>query len=124
MAGPLSFRFPGAIVLAAAVALAQSRPLLSGVTPAVFTGVALACLLLIVVPNYVNQVGVALASPVTVRAVLALGPVLVFGFQLVDARLTSSPWTLGAAVLYGVFAVAAALARRHAIVVVGRAPSS
>jgi hypothetical protein len=81
----LSFRFPGALLLAAAVALAQSRPLLVGVTPAAFTALALACLLLIVLPNYVNQVGVALASPVTVRAVLALGPVLVFTLQLAEA---------------------------------------
>jgi drug/metabolite transporter (DMT)-like permease len=120
----LSLRFPGAVVLAATVALVQSRPVLAGVTPPVLAGVALACLLLIVVPNYLNQVGVALASPVTVRAVLALGPVLVFGLQLVEGRLTPSPWTLGAAGLYAIFAVAAALARRQAIVAVGPAPSS
>jgi drug/metabolite transporter (DMT)-like permease len=119
----LSFRFPGAVVLAAGFALAQSRPLLSDITPAMFAGVALACLLLIVVPNYVNQVGVALASPVTVRAVLALGPVVVFGLQVVEARLTSSPWTLGAAVLYAFFAVAATLARHQAIAAGGRATS-
>jgi drug/metabolite transporter (DMT)-like permease len=111
----LSLRFPGAVLLAAAVALGQSRPLLVGVTPAVFAALAPACLLLIVLPNYVNQVGVALASPVTVRAVLALGPVLVFSLQLAEARLTSSPWTLGVAVLYALFAIASALARRRAI---------
>jgi hypothetical protein len=81
----------------------------------VLGAVALACLLLIVLPNYVNQVGVALASPVTVRAVLAVGPVLVFALQLFDGRLSLSPATLLACVLYGVCAVAAAVARRHAI---------
>jgi len=77
--------------------------------------VAVASLLPIVLPNYVNQVGVALASPVTVRAVLAVGPVVVFALQLLDGRLSSSPATLTACGLYGLFAVAAAVARRRAI---------
>jgi hypothetical protein len=77
--------------------------------------VVLACLLLIVLPNYVNQVGIALASPVTVRTVLAVGPVLVFGLQLFDGRLSSSRATLVVCVLYGVCAVAAANARRQTI---------
>lgn len=111
----LALRFPGAIVLAAAFAAASPAPLLAGVTPGVFAGVALAALLLIVLPNYVNQVGVALASPVTVRAVLALGPVLVFALQLLEGRLSPSTATLTTCVLYAVFAVAAAVARRRAI---------
>jgi hypothetical protein len=110
-----ALRFPGAIGLAAVFALASTTPLLSGITPGVLGAVALASLLLIVIPNYVNQVGVALASPVTVRAVLAVGPVLVFVLQLFDGRLSSSPATLVACVLYGVCAVAAANARRQTI---------
>jgi drug/metabolite transporter (DMT)-like permease len=112
----LALRFPGAIVLAAAFALASPTPVISGVTPSVLAGVAVASFVLIVLPNYVNQIGVALASPVTIRAVLAVGPVLVFALQLADGRLSSSAWTLAASVLYAVFAVAAALARRRAIV--------
>jgi drug/metabolite transporter (DMT)-like permease len=111
----LALRFPGALVLAAAFAAASPAPLLAGVTPGVFAGVALAALLLIVLPNYVNQVGVALASPVTVRAVLALGPVLVFALQLLEGRLSPSIATLVTCVLYAVFAVAAAIVRRRAI---------
>jgi drug/metabolite transporter (DMT)-like permease len=111
----LAMRFPGAIVLAGTLALLSPAPTLSGVTPSVFAGIALASVLLIVLPNYVNQIGVALASPVTVRAVLALGPVLVFLLQLVEGRLSSSGWTLAAALLYAVFAIAATLARRQAI---------
>jgi drug/metabolite transporter (DMT)-like permease len=84
-----ALRFPGAIGLAAVFALVSPAPLLSGITPGLLGAVVLACLLLIVLPNYVNQVGVALASPVTVRTVLAVGPVLVFGLQLFDARLSS-----------------------------------
>jgi hypothetical protein len=111
----LALRFPGALVLAAAFAAASPAPLLAGVTPGVFAPVAFATLLLIVLPNYVNQVGVALASPVTVRAVLALGPVLVFALQLLEGRLSPSTATLTTCVLYAVFAVAAAIARRRAI---------
>jgi drug/metabolite transporter (DMT)-like permease len=111
----LALRFPGALVLAAAFAAASPAPLLAGLTPGLFAGVALAALLLIVLPNYVNQIGVALASPVTVRAVLALGPVLVFALQLLEGRLSPSAATLGTCVLYAVFAVAAAIARRRAI---------
>lgn len=111
----LALRFPGAFVLAGAIAAAAPAPRMAGVTPGVFAGVALASLVLIVLPNLVNQIGVALASPVTVRAVLAVGPVLVFALQLLEGRLSPSPATLGACVLYGVFAVAAAIARRRAI---------
>src|SRR5439155_6459464 len=102
----IAVRFPGAIVLAAA-ALAALSPadVARGLTPGALGGIAAAALLLIVLPNYVNQIGVALASPLTVRAVLALGPVLVFGLQLVEGRLPSSPPTLAVCVLYAVFAV-------------------
>ncbi len=112
----LAMRFPGAIVLAGAFALRSPATLLAGLAPDVIGGVALAAFLLIVLPNYINQIGVALASPVTVRAVLAVGPVLVFALQLGDGRLSSSPWTLAVALLYATFAVSAALARRQAIV--------
>jgi drug/metabolite transporter (DMT)-like permease len=111
----LALRFPGAVVLAAGFALASPAPLLAGMTPGVLGGVALASFLLIALPNYINQIGVALASPVTVRAVLAVGPVLVFALQLGEGRLSSSAWTLAVAILYAVFAVSAALARRQAI---------
>lgn len=110
-----ALRFPGAIGLTALFALAAPSPLLAAITPSVLGVVLIASLLLIVLPNYVNQVGVALASPVTVRAVLAVGPVLVFALQLLEGRLFSSSATLAACLLYGTFAVATAAARRRAI---------
>ena len=111
----IALRFPGAVLLAGALAALSPADVAAGVTPGVLAIVALASLLLVVLPNYVNQIGIALASPLTVRAVLALGPVLVFLLQLVEGRLPSSVATLAACVLYAVFAVAAALARRRAI---------
>ena len=62
-----------------------------------------------------NEVGVALAPPLTMRVGLAVGPVLIFALQLVEGRLSPSPYSLVAALLYGVFAIAAALARRRTI---------
>ncbi|MBI2015320.1 MAG: hypothetical protein HYS77_07265 [Candidatus Rokubacteria bacterium] len=81
-------------------------------TLAVVLGVSL---VLIVFPIYVNQVGISLASPLTVRVVLAVGPVLIFLLQLIEGRLSPSPYSLASAVLYGVFAVSATLVRRRAI---------
>ena len=107
----VSVRFVGAVVLAAALALSSSHELstLWRSDRAVVLG---AMLLLIVFPIFVSQVGISLASPLTVRAVLALGPVLIFGLQLVEGRLSPSPYSLAVGVLYGIFAVSAALARR------------
>ena len=119
----LAMRFPGAVVLAGVFALGSPTTLLAGLAPGVLGGVALAAFLLIVLPNYLNQIGVALASPVTVRAVLALGPVLVFALQLGDGRLSSSPWTLAVAVMYAAFAVSVVLARRQAIVAAPAPPA-
>jgi drug/metabolite transporter (DMT)-like permease len=111
----IALRFPGAVVLAGALALLSPTTVVAGLGPSVLVTVAIASLALIVLPNYVNQIGIALASPLTVRAVLALGPVLVFLLQLVEGRLPSSAATLAACMLYAGFAVAAAVARRRAI---------
>jgi hypothetical protein len=46
--------------------------------------------ILIVAVSYVNQVAISLASPLTVRVVLAAGPVLIFFFQLIEGRLSAS----------------------------------
>ena len=113
----IALRFPGAVVLAGALALLSPATVVAGLGPSVLVTVAIASLALIVLPNYVNQIGIALASPLTVRAVLALGPVLVFLLQLVEGRLPSSAATLTACVLYAGFAVASAVARRRAIAI-------
>lgn len=109
----VSVRFVGAVVLAVALAL-SSRHEPSTLWPRSDSAVVLgAMLLLIVFPIFVSQVGISLASPLTVRAVMALGPVLIFGLQLVEGRLSPSPYSLAVGMLYGIFAVSAALARRR-----------
>jgi drug/metabolite transporter (DMT)-like permease len=111
----IALRFPGAVMLAAILAALSPVSIAEGVTRGALASIAAAAALLIVLPNYVNQVGIALASPLTVRAVLAVGPVLVFLLQAAEGRVPSSPLTLAACVLYGVFVVASAAARRAAI---------
>ena len=112
----IALRFIGAIVLAGSLATCSS-PDGAAAHPSPYGVVTLgAVLLLIVLPNYVNQVSISLASPLTVRAVMALGPVLIFGLQLVEGRLSPSPYSLATAVLYAIFALAGALARgRHGV---------
>ena len=116
----VSVRFLGA--LAAAAALRGGWPWRGGSEPGVagwsggeLGAVLAAALLLIVLPIFVNQIGISLASPLTVRVVVAVGPVLILALQVVEGRLSPSPWSLGAALVYAVFAVAATLERRRAI---------
>jgi hypothetical protein len=60
-------------------------------------------------------VGISFALPLTVPVVLGAGPVLIFSFQLIEARLLASPYSLTAAILYAVIALSAGLARQCAI---------
>jgi len=76
--------------------------------------------LLILVPSYLNQVAISLASPLTVRVVMASAPVIVFLLQAIDGRLSPSPYSLAAALLYGVFAALAGFFRQRAIVTTKR----
>jgi drug/metabolite transporter (DMT)-like permease len=111
----ISVRFVGAVVVAAALGLYAGSGLPTLLPSRAGTMLIGASLLLIVFPNYVNQIGIALASPLTVRVVLALAPLVVFALQWAEGRLLPSPYSLAAAGLYGGCAIAAALARGQAI---------
>jgi drug/metabolite transporter (DMT)-like permease len=107
----ISVRFVGAVAVAGAFGLYSGSILPTLVWSrggAVLVG---ASLLLIVFPNYVNQIGIALASPLTVRVVLALAPLVVFVLQWAEGRLSPSPYSFATASIYGTLAIAAALAR-------------
>ena len=110
----LALRFPGAVVLALALAAVRGD-VATVAAPGVLLAIAPMAFLLVVLPIYVNQIAIALASPVTVRVVLAAGPTVVFALQALEGRLPSSPFTLAACVLYGALAVAGAAARRRGI---------
>ena len=109
----LSLRYPATMLSAAVLASLTPSGLPAGVSW-VDAFMAIASLL-IVFPSYVNQVAISLASPLTVRVVLATGPALIFFVQLIEGRLSTSPYSLTAALLYAVVAVSAGLARQRAI---------
>lgn len=109
----LSLRYPATALSAAALASLSPGGLPSELSW-VDAFMAIASLL-IIVPSYVNQLAISLASPLTVRVVLAVGPVLIFLFQLIGGRLSASPYSLTAAIVYGLAATAAGRARQRAI---------
>ncbi len=111
----VALRFLGAVALAAALTGPAGQSIRTLATPETATVVIGASLLLVVFPIYVNQLGIALASPLTVRVGLAVGPVLIFVLQLLEGRLAPSRPSLACAVLYGVVAIAGAEIRRRAI---------
>jgi hypothetical protein len=63
---------------------------------------------------FVVSQGGSLASPLTVRVALSLGPVFIFALELIEGRLVSSPYSLAAAGVYSFFAIGAAGARQRA----------
>jgi drug/metabolite transporter (DMT)-like permease len=107
----LSVRFVGVVVVALACA-PWSRSGASLWSSSALPHVALAAVMLIVLPLYLNQRGIALASPLTVRVVHAAGPVLVFALQFVDGRLPTSPWSLAVVIGYSASAALSATARQ------------
>lgn len=109
----VAFRFPMTIAVAAAV-VALSPSGLPRDLSWIDALVAVAAVL-IVIPNYVNQLAISLASPLTVRVVLAVAPVVIFFLQIAEGRLLASPYSLIAAILYGFAATGAVVARRRAI---------
>jgi drug/metabolite transporter (DMT)-like permease len=61
--------------------------------------------LLIVLPLYAFQVGIALTAPLTANVLRALGPVFVFALQQVDGRLSTSAPTLIGILAYSAAAI-------------------
>jgi drug/metabolite transporter (DMT)-like permease len=77
----LAVRSPIVAVAAAALAWSTGDTALGDWTSGSLALVSAACVALIVFPIYVNQVGVALASPVTAGVASALQPTLIFALQ-------------------------------------------
>jgi drug/metabolite transporter (DMT)-like permease len=109
----LAVRFPLTVV-GAAVVVALSPSGLPRDLSWINVLVAVAAVL-IVVPNYVAQFAISLASPLTVRVVLAVAPVMIFFLHIAERRLAASPYSLMVAILYGFAAIWAAVARRRAM---------
>jgi hypothetical protein len=76
-------------------------------TSAQLMTISIAATILIVLPTFALQVGVARTAPLTAQVVRALGPVCVFALQQYDHRLTYSWPTLACILAYSTFAIAA-----------------
>jgi drug/metabolite transporter (DMT)-like permease len=80
-------------------------------SPASWLSLAPAAFLFMAVPIYCNQIGVKLASPLTVRVLLALGPVCLIALQTVAGGTKLSGCSLVGVAAYCAIAIVAALAR-------------
>jgi drug/metabolite transporter (DMT)-like permease len=109
----LGVRSPVIAFAATAVAWATSDTDVGAWSATSLATVSAACIALIVIPIYVNQVGVALASPITAGVATALQPTLLLGMQvLLSMQQSHSAYSLGAVLLYSVFAISSTLVRQ------------
>jgi drug/metabolite transporter (DMT)-like permease len=105
-------RFLG-VLLAGLVALslgpAEARS--AAMSSASWLALAPAAFVLMAVPIYFNQIGVKRASPITVRVLLALGPVFLILLQTAVGGLALSGWSLAGVLSYSAIALGAAFVR-------------
>jgi hypothetical protein len=102
-------RYPLIILIALAVVVLGDRPTGIGDTREFIT-LSIVTSVLIVLPLYALQMGIARTSPLTTHVMRSLGPVLVFAAELVDGRIAYSGLTMFGIGLYSFFAVAGNLA--------------
>jgi hypothetical protein len=108
----LGTRFFGLLVVATCGIAYEGMPEARGIDTQGLYGVAAAAVLLIVMPVWFNQIGMAKISPLSARVITAFGPVLVFGLQQFDARIVWSTETFVAVTVYSVLVMAANLSQR------------
>jgi hypothetical protein len=113
----LAVRSPIIAIVAAVIAWSTGDTGLGAWSPSSLVIVSANCILLIVLPIFVNQVGVALASPVTAGVASALQPTLLFGLQAAlrsESRadaVSDSPYLAVSVLVYSCFAVASTVVR-------------
>lgn len=108
----LGTRFFGLLAVAACGIAYEGLPAATDIETQGLLRVAAAALLLIVIPVWFNQIGMAKISPLSARVITAFGPVLVFGLQQFDARITWSTETFVAVTVYSALATVANLSQR------------
>ena len=110
-AAVVATRFLG--VLAAAMVALSFLPdaRAAAVAPATWLALAPAAFLFMAVPIYFNQIGVKLATPITVRVLLALGPVFLIVLQTAVGGLALSGWSLAGVLAYCTIALGAVFVR-------------
>jgi hypothetical protein len=103
-------RYPLIVIVAVCVVLSSDRPI--GITSiSQLTMITLAAVLLIALPLYVLQLGIANTAPLTGHVIRSLGPVFIFALELVDQRITYSTPVLACIIVYSLFSIGANLAR-------------
>lgn len=100
----MATRFLGIVLVTALIELLDGAPAELAALDDIAT-LAFAAVLLIVLPSFALQLGVARATPLTVNVVRALGPVFLFFAQFADARIAYAPVTLACILSYVIFAV-------------------
>lgn len=98
------------IIAIAAVAVWRTPHLAAPAAPTDWILLAVAAGVLIVLPLYALQIGVAHTAPLTAHVIRALGPVFVFALELFDGRIAYSAPVLAGIALYSFFTLAGALA--------------
>lgn len=108
----LGVRFVATAAVSGLIAAMGVEPGAPLADPSSIAAIAAAALVLIVVPVYVLQLGLARISAVSTWVILALGPCLVFAAQFLDGRIAYSPYTLACIAAYSAFVVLGNLVRR------------
>jgi len=123
-AAVVATRFLG--VLAAAMVALSFLPdaRAAAVAPATWLALAPAAFVFMAVPIYFNQIGVKRASPLTVRVLLALGPVFLIALQTLAGGTKLSGYSLAGVAAYCAIAIAAALMRAVSARINARAVSA
>lgn len=111
-AAVVATRFLGVLAAAAiALSLGSAEVRNAAVSPAMWAALVPAAFLLMALPIYLNQIGVKRTSPLTVRVLLALGPVFLIALQTIVGGTRLSGYSLAGVSAYCAIAILAALAR-------------
>lgn len=104
--GVTAVRYLLIIVIAAGIEAFKGWPESLG-APAALATISVAATILIVLPTFALQIGIAHTASLTAQVIRALGPVCVFVLEQYDHRLSYSWPTLACIIAYSVFAIAA-----------------
>jgi drug/metabolite transporter (DMT)-like permease len=110
-AAVVATRFLGVLAVAAVALPFTPDARAATVAPATWLALAPAAFVFMAVPIYLNQIGVKRASPLTVRVLLALGPVFLIALQTVAGGTKLSGYSLAGVAAYCAIAIAAAVMR-------------
>lgn len=106
------FRYPLIILIALVVLALDERHRYAGSIPDLLE-LAVAAALLVALPLYLLQIGIAGTGALSGHVIRSLGPVFVFALELMDRRIGYSGATLACILLYCGFTIGANLARAY-----------